>query len=288
MKPSRKRELATELESKFGVSERRACRVIELSRSTHRYESVKDDQAPLRSRIKDIAQSRIRYGYRRIHILLEREGWKINHKRVYRLYAEEQLSLRFKRPKRHVSAVHRLPREGVGALNEVWGMDFVSDELTNGRRIRVLPVLDLFSRECLALFLNHNIRGADVVAVLDALIAQRGAPGKLRCDNGPEFVSKVLDKWAYEHGVQLDFSRRGKPTDNAFVESFNGRFREECLNAHWFWSLEDAREKTREWMEEYNQRRPHYALGFQTPFEFAAAVRFSGTQNPMNEPDFPI
>lgn len=167
-------------------------------------------------------------------------------------------------------------------------MDFVSDELSNGRKIRILPVIDLFTRECLAMFLAHNIRGADVVSVLDTLLERRGKPKKLRCDNGPEFVSKILDKWAYANGVELDFSRRGKPTDNAFVESFNGRFREECLNAHWFWTLEDAKAKTHEWMEEYNQIRPHYALGFRSPAEFALSMRLLEEVTDKDSPDFPV
>lgn len=227
----------------------------------------------LRIKIKDIASSRIRYGYRRIHVLLQREGWKIKHKRLFRLYQLEGLSLRFKRPKRHVSAAHREPKQPVGTLNEVWGMDFVADELFNGRKIRALPVIDLCSRECLALTVAYRLSGADVVTTLDLIMMERGKPKSIRCDNGPEFISKALDKWAYENGVTVDFSR--KPTDNAFVESFNGRLREECLNAHWFDSIEDARIKLSAWREEYNCRRPHSSLDFQTPHEFAQAMRIS-------------
>lgn len=149
----------------------------------------------------------------------------------------------FKRPKRHVSAVHREPHSPVTELNQIWGMDFVSDKLFNGRKIRILPVIDICSRECLALHVAHRISGTDVTNILDIIVAERGYPKMLRCDNRPEFISKALDKWCYEHGVKLDFSRPGKPTDNAFVESFNGRLREECLNAHWFESLQDARKK---------------------------------------------
>lgn len=165
-------------------------------------------------------------------------------------------------------------------------MDFVSDELFNGRKIRVLPVIDLFSRECLALYAAHNIRGEDVVSILDSIATIRGTPKKLRCDNGPEFISKVLDKWAYKRGIMLDFSRRGKPTDNAFVESFNGRFRDECLNAHHFESLEDAREKLFAWKHEYNERRVHSALNYQTPAAFAAAMRLSQDQPMHSTPNF--
>lgn len=269
----------------YGVSERRACRVIQFARSTNRYESVKDDQITLQIRIKEIAIARVRFGYRRIHVMLQREGWEINHKRVYRLYKQQALSLRFKRPKRHVAAIHRQPHEVVSSLNEVWGMDFVSDELFNGRKIRLLPVIDLCSRECLALHVAHRLGGNDVANVLDLVSLERGLPKMIRCDNGPEFVSKALDKWCYEHGVKLDFSRPGKPTDNAFVESFNGRLREECLNTHWFESIEDARAKLSSWKEEYNFRRPHSALDFQTPSEFAAAMRFFRNQEPNIMPN---
>ena len=262
--------------------------MLEFHRSVCRYESIRENQEPLRARIREISQTKVRYGYERIHIELQREGWKVNRKRVYRLYVEEGLSLRYKRPKRHVSAIHRKPREAITNLNEVWGMDFVSDELFNGRRIRALPIIDLFSRECLALFVAHNIRGDDVVQILDSIAKERGFPRMLRCDNGPEFISKVLDKWAYQHAVKLDFSRRGKPTDNAFVESFNGRLRDECLNAHHFPTLENAREILSAWKQEYNERRPHSALNYQTPAAFAAAMRFSKNDSTQEKPNFLI
>lgn len=217
--------------------------------------------------------------------MLLRDGWKVNHKRIYRLYSEQGLSLRFKRPKRHVSALNRAARQPVTKLNEVWGMDFVSDELTTGRKIRVLPILDLCSRECLSLEVEHGLRGEDVVRALNNIVSKRGLPQQLRCDNGSEFISKILDQWAYANGVKLDFSRRGKPTDNAFVESFNSRFREECLNAHWFWHLDDAKEKISAWRTEYNERRPHSALDFQTPSEFAAAMRHNTDQEKVIMPN---
>lgn len=280
--------MAADLKLVYGVSERRACEVLQFARSTNRYQSLKDDQAALNVRIKDIAQARVRFGYRRIHVMLQREGWKINHKRVYRLYKQQALSLRLKRPKRRVSALHRQPREEVTALNEVWGMDFVHDELFNGRKIRLLPVIDLCSRECLAINVAYRMNGESVVSVLTSIARQRGLPKMLRCDNGTEFVSKALDKWSYESGVTVDFSRPGKPTDNAFVESFNGRLREECLNLHWFESIEDARTKLTAWQEEYNQRRPHSALDFQTPSEFAAAMRVLPSQSQEEMPNSAI
>ncbi len=252
------------------MSERRGCAVLRFDRSSHRYRSIRDDQAFLRHRIREIAASRIRYGYRRIHVVLRREGLLVNLKRVRRLYREEGLNLRIKRPRRHVSAAHRLERVQATRADEVWSMDFVSDALFDGRRLRALTLLDVFTREALAIEVDQGITGAEVASVLDAVIATRSAPQRIRVDNGPEFVSNALDCWAYEHGVTLDFSRPGRPIDNAFVESFNGRLRDECLNAHWFLSLDDARDKIEAWRRFYNESRPHSALGDRTPREFAA------------------
>ena len=223
-------------------------------------------------RIRDLARTRVRYGYFRIYILLRREGWQINHKRVYRLYRDEGLSLRLKRPRRHVTAAHRARQPTAVAPNERWSMDFVSDALFDGRRLRALTVVDAFTREALAIEVDQGIKGEQVVAVVAQLALARGAPNAIRVDNGPEFVSKALDRWAYENGVTLDFSRPGKPTDNALVESFNGRLRDECLNANWFLSLADAKSKIEAWRRQYNESRPHTALGWLTPQEFALAV----------------
>ena len=194
----------------------------------------------------------------------------MNHKRVRRLYREEGLNLRIKRPRRHVSAAHRVERSTVTAPNDVWSMDFVSDALFDGRRLRALTLLDVYTREALAIEVDQGIKSEQVVAVLDAVTAGRGAPKRIRVDNGPEFASNALDRWAYHNGVVLDFSRPGKPTDNSFIESFNGRLREECLNAHWFLSLDDARAKIEVWRVFYNESRPHSALGDRTPREFAS------------------
>jgi putative transposase len=260
--------VAAELQQDYCVGQKRACQAIKLHRSTFNYRFKKSDQAPLRLRIKDIAAVRVRYGYRRIHVLLRREGWTVNHKRVYRLYREEGLSLRHKRPKRHKSATHRQARPEPMALNTCWAMDFVSDATFDQKRFRALTVVDAYSRECLAIEVDQNIKGDQVVAVLDELRLQGGVPTAIRVDNGQEFVSRVLDHWAYEHKVSLDFSRPGKPTDNAYIEAFNGRFRDECLNANWFLSLDDARRKIAAWRQEYNESRPHTSLGFRTPSEF--------------------
>ncbi len=168
-----------------------------------------------------------------------------------------------------MSAAHRVERPAAGALNECWSMDFVCDSLFNGRRFRALTIVDNFSRECLAIEAGVTIRGEDVVEIVDRLVLERDVPDRIQCDNGSEFISKALDKWAYDHGVTMDFSRPGKPTDNAMIESFNGSFRDECLNVNWFLSIEDAREKIEQWRIEYNEFRPHSSLCDQTPQQFA-------------------
>ena len=254
-------------------SERRACIAMKWPRSTHRYQSVADPQVALRMRLKELAASRVGYGYRRLYILLRREGWQVNHKRVYRLYGEECLSLRKKPPRRRVSYQKREIRPTARAKNECWSMDFVSDQLYDGRRVRVLVILDNHTRESLALAAGQRIRGIEVVAELERISKEHGFPERIQVGNGPEFISKDLDRWAYWNHVQLDFSRPGKPTDNALVESFNSRFRQECLNQHWFMSLEDAQHKIEAWREDYNHQRPHSSLGYQSPAEFIANSR---------------
>ena len=254
------------------MSERRCCVALGVDRSSIRCRSVRPDQTPLRLRIRDLSQTRVRYGYFRIYILLRREGWLVNHKPVYRLYREDGLSLRLKRPRRHVSAAGRERQPAAGAPNELWSMDFVSDALFDGRRLRALTVVDAYTREALTIEVDQGIKGEQVVDAVTRIAVRRGAPRTIRVDNGPEFVSKALDRWAYENAVTLDFSRPGKPTDNAFVESFNGRLRDECLNTHWFLSLADARTKIEAWRRDYNESRPHTSLGWKTPNEYAAAA----------------
>ena len=196
---------------------------------------------------------------------------KVNHKRVYRIYKEEGLMMHPKRPRRHVSANRRMEKVMAKRPNESWSMDFMSDELYNGQRIKLFTLVDNFTRESLAIEVAERMGGHRVVEVLMRVAAERGLPEMIRLDNGPEFTSKSLDQWAYLNGVKLDFSRPGKPTDNAFIESFNGRFRQECLNENWFLSIEDAREKVEIWRLDYNGERPHGALGNLTPLEYAAA-----------------
>ncbi len=219
-------------------------------------------------RIKELSQVRIGWGYRRIHILLQREGWRVNHKRVYRLYTQEGLTLRRKRPKRHVSSVKRVVRPSAEHLNHSWSMDFMADTQFDGRKLRVLTIVDNFNRESLAIEPGYGFRGEQVAEVLSRIIRERGKPKSIWVDNGTEFTSKAMDQWAYWNKVQLDFSRPGKPTDNAVIESFNGRLRQECLNQNWFLSLQDAREKLESWRRDYNETRPHSSLGNRTPEEF--------------------
>ena len=253
----------------YKVSERRACRVLKIWRLAHRYVSKAKDQAFIIKRIREIATIRVRYGYRRVHILLRRDGWKINHKRVYRLYRQEGLQMRLKPPRRRVSVKVRKEPMLASKKNQFWSMDFVTDELFNGRRIRILTIVDNFTRESLCVSANFQYKGVNIAQALDRVIEERGRPEIIKVDNGPEFISKEVDLWAYTNKVKLDFSRPGKPTDNAFIESFNGRFRQECLNQHWFLSLEDAKCKLKSWREDYNKNRPHSSLGNQTPEEFA-------------------
>lgn len=261
------------LQKVFKVSEVRSCKTLKIHRSSYRYKPKKDGQAFLRMRIREIAATRVRYGYRRIHILLKREGWEINHKRVYRLYREEGLNLRQKSKRKKLSCPRVIEKVNASQLNQCWAMDFVSDQLFNGKRFRALTVLDVFSRECLAIYVDKSIKGEMVADVLEKLKASRGLPAKIKVDNGPEFISRALDAWAYFNKVQLEYSRPGRPIDNAHIESFNGSFRDECLNVNWFMSLEDAQEKIENWKKDYNEFSPHSALTYRTPAAYAQLAR---------------
>ena len=224
--------------------------------------------------MREIAETRVRYGQRRIHTLLRREGWKDNHKRTYRVYKEEGLNLRSKRPRRNKAAAHRMERPDNTGLYECCSMDFVCDALFDGRKFRALTVVDNYSRECLAIYVGQSLRGRDVVNVLERIKRERRIVSKrIQTDNGSEFISKEMDHWAYENKVTMDYSRPGKPTDNPFVESFNGSLRDECLNAHWFLSLQDATEKIEAWRIEYNHYRPHSSLNDLTPVEFIEQMK---------------
>jgi len=245
----------------------RACSVVLLWRSMWYYQKVKRDDPVIRSRMREIAMTRVRYGMWRVFVLLRREGFKDNHKRIHRLYKLEGLNLRSKRPHRNRAAAHRHEKVIASSMNEWGAMDFVSDNLSRGCKFRALTGVDTYSRKCLAFYADQGIKGQQVVAVMEQVTQENGFPRNIRVDNGSEFISKALDTWAYDHQVSLNFSRPGKPTDNGYIESFNGSFRDECLNIQWFLSLEDAREKIDQWRWEYNAFRPHSALNDLTPDE---------------------
>ena len=269
MKPVYKKEMSVWLVDQYQISINRACKCVLLARSMFYYKSQRRDDTILRMRINEIAKTRIRYGFWRIYILLKREGFTDNHKRVYRIYREEGLNLRTKRPRRNRAGAHRLERIEVTTLNKAWSMDFVQDALYNGERFRILTVVDNFSKKCLGLLVGKSLKGSDVAAELQQIcLIENCNPERIQCDNGSEFISKDVDKWAYENGIVLDFSRPGKPTDNPYVESFNGKFRDECLSVNWFLSLEDARQKIDDWKWEYNYFRPHSSLDDLSPQEF--------------------
>ncbi len=254
----------------FGVSQRRSCAVLGVNRSSCRYVSRRPDD-PIREPLRVLAARRPRFGYRRLTILLRREGWVANHKRVYRVYRQEGLAVRRKRRKK-LAAGARVVLPLPVRPNERWSMDFMGETLASGRTFRTLNIVDDASRECLAIEVDTSLSGTRVTRVLDRIAATRPLPVMIVSDNGPEFTSKVLDAWAYERRVQIHFIRPGKPVENAFVESFNGKFRDECLNENWFLGLADAREKIETWRLDYNQVRPHSSLGDRTPTEYAATV----------------
>ena len=262
-------------QDKFKTSEHRACRTFEFPRSTMRYSSVKKEEPPLRERILYWAEKRPRYGSPRIYYMLRKEGFKVNHKKVERIYREEGLSLKRKKRKRLKSEL-RVPLESPLSPNETWAMDFVHDTLEGGRKIRCFPVIDTFTREALGIDVDHFINGEKVVSYLEYLGEERGYPKNIVLDNGPEFISKAVDEWAYKRKVKLSFINPGRPSENGFVESFNGKMRDECLNSHLFFSLRDAREKIEDWRREYNEDRPHSSLGGRSPSDFLEMKRRTG------------
>ena len=261
--------LARHLQESYRVSERRSCGLMLMSRSVYRYRSRQDSQEPLRKRLRELAAARPRFGYLRLHILLLREGWRVNKKRIYRLYTEEKLQVRVKKRKRRNVSASRVPPQMPTQPNEHWSMDFMADTLAGGKRYRVLTLVDLYTRECLVLEANFSLRAPDVVQALSALKKQGRCPKTITVDNGSEFSSKELDTWAYINGVKLDFIRPGKPVENAYIESFNGRVRDECLNANLSFSLAEARKVLSRWKTDYNWVRPHGSHGGLSPGEFA-------------------
>jgi putative transposase len=251
------------------LSERTACKLLDVDRSSYRYEPRPDRNAELREELLKLARQKPRYGYRRLHVLLERRGHMVNVKRVYRLYLEEGLSVRRKKCKRLLRDRAAEPR--LLRANQEWAMDFIVDGLATGRMVRILSVVDTYTRECLALEADTSLGSGRVTRVLDRLIEQRGRPENVRSDNGPEFTSRRIIGWAEERKVELVHIQPGRPMQNGHVESFHGRLRDECLNTAWFRTLGDVRQKLADWQQEYNTERPHSSLDYRTPEEFKRA-----------------
>lgn len=257
----------------LAISERRACRLAGLSRtSLRRSADTPEDSQELRERIRELAYRHERYGYRRIHDLLRIQGLVVNHKRIWQLYREQNLAVHKRRKAKRPDSV-RVPRPQAVAINEVWSMDFVSDSLANGRRIKCLTVVDDFSREAVDIAVDYGISGAYVVRLLDQATCFRGYPQAVRTDQGPEFTCRAFMAWAHAHGIEHLLNVPGKPTQSAYIESFNGKFRDECLNEHWFESLGQARREVASWRRQYNELRPHSSIGRIPPATFAAQQR---------------
>ena len=269
--PAAHREAAAYLQQTYEMSQRRACRVIAGDRSSVRYQARRADDAPLRERLKALAQERRRFGYRRLHVLLRREGHAVNRKRVQRLYREERLTVRRRGGRKRALGTRR-PMETPAAANQRWSLDFVSDQFTDGRRFRILEVYDDCTRECLALVADTSIGGRRVARELDAIIAWRGKPVSIVSDNGTELTSNAVLEWADQRQVGWHYIAPGKPQQNGFSESFNGKLRDELLNETLFSSLPDARAKLAVWRRDYNEVRPHSSLGYLTPREYACAL----------------
>lgn len=266
---------------KFSLSERRACELNDMDRSSYRYEPRPNRNAELCARLTELARQKPRYGYRRLGVLLERSGMAVNHKRLFRVYQEAGLGVRRREKK-------RLQRGRVGMPilirpNQEWSLDFVSDALANGRGLRALTVLDDFTKESPAIEVDSSLSAPRVTRVLDTVIDQRGVPERIRIDNGPEFTSRCFIAWAEQRGIALTYIQPGKPVQNCFIESFNGRFRDECLNANWFENLADARRKIEAWRIDYNQNRPHSSLAYRTPEEFARQWSASAQRSHSDE-----
>jgi putative transposase len=255
------------------ISIRRACRLVGLSRTSFTHQAAPDpENQAIMARMIELAHERRRFGYRRIHVLLRREGIRANHKRVHRLYRLADLAVRRRRRRERV-ALERQPLLLPSRPNEVWSMDFVMDRLEDGRRLKALTVVDDFTKEAVEIALDHGMGSHYVVRVLEQVIRFRGKPAAIRTDQGPEFTANALDQWAYRNGVALKLIQPGKPMQNGYVESFNGKFRDECLNEHWFSTLAEARAIVASWRCDYNENRPHSAIDYLTPAEYGALHR---------------
>jgi putative transposase len=269
--PAAKREAVAHLQATLGMSERRACRVVGADRKSMRYRPTQPDDAELRARLRELAAERRRFGYRRLHILLRRDGVLINRKKTQRLYREEGLTVRRRRGrKRAVGA--RAPAPVLARANQRWSLDFVHDQLVTGRRFRVLNVVDDVTRECLRAVVDTSISGRRIVRELGDLVAERGAPKTIVSDNGTELTSNAVLAWSGETGIDWHYIAPGKPTQNGFVESFNGRMRDELLNETLFFTISQARAIISLWADDYNTERPHSSLGYATPAAYAAEL----------------
>ncbi|MGA2548004.1 MAG: IS3 family transposase [Rectinemataceae bacterium] len=263
--------------STFGLSERRACSLIGINRNSYRYEKKEVADDGLRDAIKRLAEKHSKYGYRMITLKLRQQQVLANHKRIERIYREEGLQLARKRKSRKTGSVIRNNPEPVTSLNEEWAMDFVSDTLHDGGRFRVFTLIDTHSRMALCLQARASMTGSMITQFLDQALVEYGKPRRIRCDNGPEFVGKALDQWCYQNEIELYFIKPGKPTENCYIESFNGTFRDECLSTNWFWSIYEAQIIIEKWQREYNEERPHGSLGGLTPWGFTLKLGAEST-----------
>jgi putative transposase len=256
--------------AEHGLSERHACKLLEVDRASYRYEPVPDQDAALRTALIELAKQRPRFGYRRLAALLAKRGFQASLKLVHRLYREERLAVRRQKRKHVQRSVPPLAESATP--NQEWAIDFVTDSLATGRSFRTLTIVDSYTREAPAMEADHCLPAQRVTRVLDRVIEERGKPEAIRCDNGPEFTSRHFLSWCEERSIRLVFIAPGRPMQNGYIESFNGRFRDECLNANWFPTLADARQKIEAWRVDYNTERPHSALGYLAPAEFAARL----------------
>jgi putative transposase len=273
----------------FLVSQRRICELLHVAESSQRYVSRRNDEE-LRARLVEVARKKPKWGYRRLQLKLQDQGMRVNHKRVYRVYREAGLLIRRRRRKRLLRA--GFVRPAVTGPNQEWALDFVHDAAESGRKFRVLSVLDVYTRECLALEVDTSFASRRVTRELEKIVAERGVPEAIRCDNGPEFTSRHFLAWCLERKIEVVHIEPGRPVQNAHVESFHGKLRDECLNVSWFGNLFEARAKIAAWKEEYNEERPHSSLGYRTPAAFAASLQRCGKdaalENPAKDPGFSL
>jgi putative transposase len=269
--PQGKREAVAYIEKAHGLSERRACCALGVERSLVRYCFTRPPDAALRERLKSLAAERRRFGYRRLAIFLRREGFTCNIKKIRRIYREEKLMVKRRKGRKKATGT-RQPLPKPDSINQVWSLDFMSDAFTDGRRFRVLGVMDQCSRECLVIAADTSMPGLRVVRELDLLVQVRGKPGVIVSDNGPELTSRAVLIWAAQNGIDWHYIQPGKPQQNGYTESLNDKIRDECLNEHWFGSLAEARLIVEDWRRDYNHVRPHSSLNYLTPIEFVAKI----------------